>query len=73
VFVAAVVLGCAVLLCCTPLSGKHAGTHAGTHVGTVKECLSMMVASPHAIRSLKSVKKGGKVTSGKSATHMCSG
>jgi hypothetical protein len=73
VFVAAVVLGCAVLLCCTALFRKHAGTHAGTHVGTVKECISiMMVASPHAVRSLKSVKKGGE-SSGKSGPHLCSG
>ena len=68
VFVA-VVLGCAVLLCCNPLFSKHAGTHAGT----VKECVSM-VASPHAVRSLKCIKKGdGESTSGKSAPHMCSG
>jgi len=41
-FVAAVVLlGCAVLLCCTALFGKHAGT--------MKECVSMM-ASPHAVK-----------------------
>ena len=72
VFVAAVVLGCAVLLCCTALFGKHAGTHAGTHVGTVKECISMTVSS-HAVRSLNRVKKCGKGTSGKSAPHMCSG
>jgi hypothetical protein len=64
VFVAAVILGCVVLLCCTPLSGKHAGT--------VKECVSMTV-SPHAVRSLNRVKKCGKGTSGKSAPHMCSG
>ena len=68
VFVA-VVLGCAVLLCCNPLFS----THAGTHAGTVKECVSM-VASPHAVRSLKCIKKGdGESTSGKSAPHMCSG
>ena len=66
VFVA-VVLGCAVLLGCNPLFS----THAGTHAGTVKECVSM-VASPHAVRSLKSIKKGGE-SSGKSAPHMCSG
>jgi hypothetical protein len=74
VFVA-VVLGCAALLCCTSLFGKHAGTHAGTlagmHAGTVKECVSM-VASPHAVRSLKGVKKGGE-SSGESAPHICSG